>query len=309
MSGRSRGIMMVGKKACYRTIVVDAGRNCGNGCDYCFDNKWAPIREATYDKCGGETPLTIDRVRKQLDGNTILKRRIDSDRVVRIGALCDIKKDDTDTYEKTRSLMQLLWGKGYKYMLITKSCHSIDNDMLKDIKRHDGLLSVSLGYNRDSSARLFEDVATVPVEGRKDLLRRAMDMGIKNTLRLNPIHPNYIDEAMRVLNWYKSIGGERVILEILRISAGWQKKMPRVNFDSYVSYKKGGVYSGYLTPPREMTELVYNMVINYGKSIGMNKITICADKISNDKYGYNHGVMDCCHTTEMWPVPLPDIEV
>lgn len=302
-----RGITVVNKPHCARTVVVDASKGCTNSCHYCFDLKWAPLREATYKRCGGETPLSIDYVRAQLSGRSKLKDYLNTYKVVRIGAMCDIRRGDSESYDNTRNLMQLLWGAGYHYMLVTKSCHSIDDDFLGDIRRHEGLLSVTIGYNSNKSGALFEDMATTPIDGRKDLLGRAIAKGVRTTLRINPMHPDYMDDVFGVTEWFKSVGGERIIFETLRISAGWQKYMPKVDFSKYVGTGRGGYYSGYLTPNRELGTLMCGMATSYARRIGIEKVTVCADPSSNEKFGYKHGEMDCCHGTEIWPVPLPVI--
>jgi DNA repair photolyase len=307
MNEKYRALQTVNKR-CYRTIVVDSSRDCNNGCGYCFSKSFDAWRQATVRRSGAISTLDMGTLRDQLRGNTELRRELDKYRVVRIGALCDIKRGDTESYELTREAMQMIWAHGYKYMLVTKSAHSVDTEMLRDMKRHDAMISVTAGYYRSDHATLFEDMRVVPVEDRRDLLRRAIDIGIHNTLRLNPIHPHYVDSALSMVEWYKSVGGERVIVELLRVDPRWKANMPKVSFDDYVTIGNGGFYRGYLTPHRDLADKLYTLVVGYARRIGLDKITICADIEANMKYGYRGDTIDCCQACDIWDIPRPVLE-
>ena len=302
-----RGINIVNKAYCTRVVTVDTSRGCTNNCGYCFDQKCNDLRQLTVNRKGSIRSFHNDQVRDQLRSNTKLKRWLDTYKVVRIGALSDVKMGDEQSYSETRGLMQMLWAHGYKYMMVTKSAHSVDRDMLSDFVRHDGMLSVTICYNNVKHAKLFEDMDMVSIQSRKDLLARAIDMGIKNSLRLNPIHPHYIDSALSMIDWYKKVGGERIVTELLRVDPRWIPQMKGVDFSDYVTFAKGGFYNGYRTPGHDLCDKLYMMVTGYAKSIGMNRITICADHLANKKYGYEPDKVDCCQTTDSWSVPLPEL--
>lgn len=297
-----RGLEIINKANCFRNLTADVSRDCTNGCHYCYDTyKFSKMRDATRRRYGLREYST-EYVRSQLDGKSAIKDYLDKCRVVRIGAKCDIKKDDSSSYEGVRELMQLLWGHNYRYMLVTKSSHSLDKDLLADIKRHNGILSVTNGYYNPDDSKLFEDISN---KDRMEVVERAIGMGIEVVLRINPIHPHYVDNVLAMLDWYKSIGGERTILEILRINSTWAKNMPKVDFSGYIH--TGSTYNGYSTPPREVVEMVYTICTNYARRIGLPKVTICADHESNSKFGYRPDDMDCCQCSEIYNLPVPKL--
>jgi len=302
MSNTTRGIYTVDKAHCYRTIVADpsGGGGCLNGCKYCYDQQYSRVRERHIAN-GALKKFSVGRVRQQLVGNSKVKKLLDRDRVVRIGALGDIRIDDWENYKAYRLLMQLLWAHGYHYQVVTKSAHSIDDSMLDLIAEHDGILSVSMAYySREAAAKLENVEITSPAQ-RRGLIVRAIKKGINVTLRLNPMHMDFMPEHVKVLDWFSWNGGRRVILETLRVMESWCGNMPDVDFTSYVTTRNGGCYNNYYTPHRETQDSMFKCMIEAAHVMGINMITICGDMNANDRFGWKADTIDCCQCCSVWP--------
>lgn len=305
LSESTRGIYTVDKAHCWNIIVADpSGGQCNNGCHYCYDQQYSRVREIWTQKNGGLKPFNIDTVIRQLnDKGSLLMKKLSEHPVIRIGALGDIRKDDRESYRNYRLLLQAIWAHGIKYILVTKSCHSIDSDMLKIIRDHNGLLNPTTAYYWNKSARKFEEVGVVPPRGRRRLAETAIDMGIQVVLRLNPMHPDYMSDHVKTLEWFGRIGGTRIILETLRIQKSWIKNMPGVDFSKYVTPAHGGVYNNYLTPPRDMQESIFKSMIEIAKINGIDNVTICGDMESQELLGMK--ATDCCQICSIYGLPVP----
>lgn len=309
MSVNGRAIILVKKSHCYRTIVADvAPGKCGiegNQCMMCYDQRFSRVREIHRENGDLESKFSLDMVRNQLSNpNLDINRKIVEDKVIRIGALGDITKGDRDNYNQYRLLFQMINAYGFHYILCTKSSHSIDEPLLEDMARHNALLQVTLGLYRKRATSNFERVDIIPPRNRRNLIKKSLSMGVETVLRLCPIHPSFMDEHVKVLQWFAGIGGTRVILETIRIMRNWMVRMPNVDFSRFVSPANGGVYNNYLTPPRSMQESIFKSMVEIGKINGIDKITICGDMESQDLLGAQIG--DCCHASNHFLLPAPD---
>lgn len=248
--------------------------------------------------------FSLDVVREQLSNpNLDIHRKLEEDRVIRIGALGDIAKGDRHNYNQYRLLFQMINAYGYRYILCTKSSHSVDDSLLEDMVRHNAILQVSMGLYRKRPTSNFERVDIVPPRGRRNLIKKALNMGVETILRLCPIHPSYMDEHVKVLQWFASIGGARIILETIRIMRNWMSRMPNVDFSRFVTPANGGVYNNYLTPPRNMQESIFKSMIEIAKINGIDKITICGDMQSQENFGMKD--TDCCQVSSIYNLPMP----
>jgi hypothetical protein len=252
-----------------------------------------------YRKMVKDEPIDIKSIRKQLGTKGPIKDYLDKYGVIRIGSFGDIKIGDSVSYNNCVDLMQVIHSYGYNYMLTTKSCHSIDDFAIKLIKQHNGILSVTCAFYNQLIGKRFEDVNIVPLDGRRRLIEKAVKSGINFVLRLNPIHPNFISDHIKMLEWYASIGGERVIFETIRILSTWKSDLPNVDFSKFVGAKDGGVYNGYITPPREMQDSTMLTMLHAANTNGITKVTFCGDMDLQDRLGYKSGEIDCCQVSEI----------
>lgn len=278
-------------------MVADAQDTCGNGCKFCYMKK--------YENMVANVPMDLGEIKEQLTIKNPVKTYLDKYKVVRIGALGDIKIGDSKSYNDVLELMQLLHVNNYNYILVTKSCHSVTDFMLELMKSHNAILNVSCGFYSLNASKRFESSHIVPPEGRRRLIEKSIRKGIPTVLRLNPMHPDFLSEHVKVIEWFASVGGERIILETLRLLGTWKSQMPDVDFSKFVGAKDGGVYNGYITPPREMQDSIMSSMIYAAQTNGINKVTICGDMELNDRIGYRKDDMDCCHISEILGTERP----
>jgi hypothetical protein len=258
-----------------------------------------------YKNLASSERIDIPRVREQLSTKNPVKTYLDKYGVVRIGALGDIMIGSNDSYMDMIVLMQTISVHGYKYVVITKSCHSITDFMLELMKVHGGVLNVSCGFYTQTASKKFESAVIVPPEGRRRLIERAIKFGIPTVLRLVPMHPDFMSEHIRMLEWFAGAGGDRVILETLRILGTWKADMPGVDFSKFVPMSKGGVYNGYITPSRKMQDEIMLAAKHAASVCGIEKVTICGDMELNDRIGYRSDEIDCCQLCEILDVKRP----
>ena len=297
-------IRKVSKSHCYRNITIDPNTSiCDHGCRYCYMKRIRTLGNTSDSKS-----INIGALRKQLSNtNSKVMRELAQYRVVRIGAFSDISYTNENNYDDYRTAMQLISSYGYKYILVTKAAHAVDTCMLDDIRRHGCMLQVSLGYIDDGIADKLENVTIIPTSDRMELISSALSIGCNTVIRINPMHPDLLSEHVKVLEWYSSIGGERVILEGLRIVESWKDDMPELDFSRFVPMNSGGCYNNYLTPDRGTQEEMFKCMIAAARTNGIYKVTICGDHISNAKYGMPD--TDCCQCTDSWHnIPMRDIE-
>lgn len=301
------GLKFIKKAHCYRKLVCDVEPGAcaisGNMCKYCYDKRFNWYRES-HAKRGSKIKLfSLDTLRTQLSNpNTLIRKHLDAYGVVRIGALGDMRPE---SYERYRLLMQMIVAHGYKYILVTKSSHSVSNSMLEDIALHDGILQVSLGFYSSRATSVFESAHIIPPSGRRNVVGRAIDRGVNTILRLNPVHPSYMDEHFKVIKWFSDVGGTRIIIETLRLDPPLTKEID-ADFSKFVGFNKGGIYRGYLTLTREDQNMVLSALSTSAKLQGITKITVCGDMEGNDLYSTVKG--DCCQACDILGVepPPPD---
>ena len=306
----SRSICTVNKAHCFRTIVADpTDGQCVNGCKFCYSRKFDPIRRS---HSGNRQTFSTDTVRRQLarNGNGKLISKLKEDRVIRIGAMSDIVPSSRTSINNYMNTLQIIHDAGYHYILVTKSAGAILDEpgFLELIRDTNGILGVTTAYYSNSNARKFENIVATPPIRRRELVGAAIRMGINVVLRLNPIHPDFMGEHIKVLDWYMKLGGTRVILEALRIMSSWAENMPEVDFSSYVTKSNGGCYNGYYTPHRGTQEHMFTSMIDMAQWLGIQYgtepiVTICGDMESQDKFGRKG--MDCCQASDIFDLPVP----
>jgi len=307
-NGFGNGLKFVKKAHCYRTLVVDGtpGRCSieGNQCRYCYDQRYSRVREMHQSELGRQLDLGLV-VRQLQDTNKKVGKWARKYEGVRIGALGDIMEDEHDLYI---TLLSILGANKVRPTLVTKSSHTIDWYILNELKEAGGVLQPSMGFYTPEVAQLFERVGRIPPSGRRKMIEEALKMDIPVVLRLNPMHPDYMWDHLRVLQWFASVGGKRVILEVMRIMSRWATDMPGVDFSSFVPYGDGpndGWYRQYRSPSRNTTWKMLEVMLKAAELEGIEAITICGWMEANDKVGYRAKEIDCCQLCDIWGTERP----
>jgi DNA repair photolyase len=263
---------------CPRGIYSDLVAACsakkqGKSCVYCF----VDILEGEHDSQRSfERGFKLKELKDWLNRRPgRLSNELKDIKVVRINA-------NTDFYPELDEInaehIDLFTRNGIKVIVITKQYLNNIPKTVEATKNNSGVLQVTFNFLDKEKAKDFEPYWTDIEEKKSGIEKYIKEFNERIILRIAPIIIGVNDDdAYKIMEWFKSIGGKRAIIHFLR------KDHESLN----KAIKKWG---GRSTKNEFYSNEEMTLVIETLKNIGL-EMNICAEYELNKRYG---GSVDCC---------------